>query len=415
MPNLETWRRITRIMLLDLTRELGDAAMATLPQWPSTGEGRQLKQACEYANRALFLTNTLRLKAGMAAIEVVVDELQKATETTYFAKHIANRRIKSGRWKGEQIGQVVEAALPPTATFIREHASEVRRLTENAEAAITRDDLLATTVPEQQIGPLQFIVRDGVLRLARQEDLVGDRNPVGAEEARVQLASDAAWLVENLSQANVDRRVVEIMQDMATNLSVSSNVVRVGIINVACENLVGLVVDELPSPVAAKWTSFSFGVSLYVSQFSEWHTFVENAAAVEVSATDAKRAVAVGQKLVTSLQDADGLVEPEVPGSLKLLLEAMTAPGRSSKRLLYAVVRTIENLIAAVFREAKLTVAAGLDGARAGVKKGAGVATLAVIAAAAATQIAPSAKHVLKTDWMKHAAEVVLKNTQGGL
>lgn len=348
--NLETWRRLSRLELLELIRELADAAMATLDVWPTTGEGRQLKQACEQASSVLNFTIGSKLAKGMREIESVVNTLRQATESDYFVQTIAPRKLKSGRWKGQGLGSVVDNILGKTAAYIAtnrpDSTSSPKPSIIGERAFSSNGEQLAKITPPQQIGPLQFEFSEGVLRIKRQVSSSDNRDHIAAESARIQLVRDADWLIENLSYSNVDQRAVSIVEDMRLNLANADNVIQTGIVNLACNSLATKLADEIAASISAKWQAFSVGVSIYVSQFSEWHRFVDNASDIELISGDTYRTYDVAKRLIADLKGTKGLADPEVPQSIELLLEAMSSPGRAGKRALFAMIRTIENLVA---------------------------------------------------------------------
>lgn len=417
IAKLETWRRITRLELQHLCSELSAAAMATIDLWPQTGEGRAIKAACERAVQALEHVNARDIRDGFEGLGEIVNDLRAAMTSSFFTEHLAQRKLRSGKWKGSELGVVAERVLSGVSTHI---AKNVRYLPHRTVAVApaaprvaepaTRDDLLSRITPSQQIGPVQFEVRNGKLRVRSQTSLVGERNPSGAEHARRQLVADASWLIDNLHQSNVDRRAVAILEDMHDHLSRSQNIVRVGITNLACEQVVSVIEEMAATLVIARMKAFSVGVALYISQFDEWHRFVDSAADHDLRIGDARRAYKVGRKLVGELKAKETLADPEVPRSIELLLKAVATPDRASKRAVFALIRTIENFIAKVFSEFGGVLGATSEGLRTGVKKGVTVAAAVAalgIAATAATEIAPTAQHVLKSDWLKKAAEIV--------
>lgn len=399
--------------------------MATIDRWPGSGEGRAVKSACERASRTLALMNEKDIQDGFRLLTEVVEDLRSATSSKFFREHIAPRKLRSGKWKGSELGAIVGGVLGGVSSHIAENAPllPVREVTpapkpaadEPAIEALVRDDALTRITPQQQIGPFQYEVAKGHLRIRQQAAKSGERNAEGAEHARLQLVQDAAWIVNALRQSNVDRRAVAIVEDMHEQLEAKLNVVRVGITNIACEQVIPSVEEMVAGPVVARLNAFSVGVSLYVSQFDAWHQFVDNVADRDLRVGDASRAFKVGRQLVADLKANPELADPEVPRSIELLIEALAKPERASKRAVFGLIRTIENLVAKIFSEFGGLLQAISDGTKGGIKKGVTIAVAVAalsIAATAAGQIAPAAKHVLKSDWLKKAADIVSKGLE---
>ena len=168
--------------------------------------------------------------------------------------------------------------------------------------------------------------------------------------------------------------------------------------------------DQLPDVAAARFLGFSMGIGLYVGQFPEWHRFIENAASANFEKSDMEVAYDVGRSLLPALRDAKGLVDPEVPKSIELILEALRNPKLSAKRALYGAVKTLENLLATVFKEVSGLLRAMSDGVQGGIKKAvvALVATGLLCAAAhTAVQLSPTAERVANANWLKTAGDIV--------
>jgi hypothetical protein len=416
--NLETWRRLTRLELQPLCGEIGNAAMAMINEWPRSGEGRAVKAGCERISVVLEHTTRTSLASAFTSFDEVMQELRLIEANSFFQSHLASRKLRGGRWPGRELGEVLQQTIEKTSQVLTEHGPAVRRA-QLEKSARSRSQKAVSTLsgitPAQRQGPAQFVFLEGVLHVANRHATPGAKDAKAAEQARVQLIADAKWLIENLRQANIDQRVVEIIDDMRDQLSSSQNIIRVGIVNVACDQIVNVVAEEISGPIVARFKAFSVGVNLWVSQFPEWHSFVDNSAKHDANIGDAKTTLSVGRQLAKELRSS-GLADPEVPRTIELVLEALTTPERAGQRAVFAAVRTIENVIARVFTEFGGILGAVPAGVREGVKQGTKITTAVVmlgIAATAATNIGPAAKHVLKTDWLKKAGEIVTEGLKG--
>jgi hypothetical protein len=100
-------------------------------------------------------------------------------------------------------------------------------------------------------------------------------------------------------------------------------------------------------------------------------------------------------------------VDPQVPRSVELLAEAIRDPRQASKRAVFGVVRTLENLIGTIFLGVVGSTFSGVkDGLRASTKV---VAATLILGAAVhgASTISPSLSKLVKSNWLEQASKIV--------
>jgi hypothetical protein len=149
---------------------------------------------------------------------------------------------------------------------------------------------------------------------------------------------------------------------------------------------------------------------MYVGQFPEWHRFAEQAAATSLSDGDVRVIANSAADLANLLQLRPEIADPEVPRTIVALNALIRDPARATKKAAFAVLRTMENLVASAFRygvefldeTARLT---SRDMAKA-VSKALVIGVLSV-ALASATELMPVAVKLGEAAWMKSAAEIV--------
>jgi hypothetical protein len=223
---------------------------------------------------------------------------------------------------------------------------------------------------------------------------------------------EADKIIAELRQSNVDRRSLAIVEDMHEHLAQKSNVVRIGITNIALEGVMEDITEMAAPAISARIKAFHFGVRIFVSQFDEWHTFLDQSADADVTPEAVRDAKSVARSLADEFRARPQLVSPEVPLSIELILEAYKSPRTSAKRLTFALVRSIENIVSSILSSALEIKNKALEGVGIGTKRGVAIAMgtgLVALAVGAAHSIAPTATRVLDTNWMQSAVKVIEK------
>jgi hypothetical protein len=174
--------------------------------------------------------------------------------------------------------------------------------------------------------------------------------------ARTQAATDVAArmlkrqldkVVTELSNSNVDRRLADEVAELREEMA-EGNVIGLGIIDVRIQAMLGaLDPEELSGPMAGVLDALHESVVMYTRQFPDWLEFSEQASVLTVTPELVKHTTEVAETLVEELSQNQALVDPQVPETIKHRLEWRNEPGMASKRLLFGLVRVLENFVAA--------------------------------------------------------------------
>lgn len=407
--------------LQDLTNGLGNAALKAIKFWPQNGEGRNVKASAERMSLMLDATHDRSgLEFHIDHLESVVSELKALQANMFFQEHVASQFYVDRKGKKLRFGEAVTDRIsgfdnfmsinrPPRKSSRLATAKVIVSLPAQKQTEEDFTSLLKDLTPGQQPGPLQFEFRNGLLRLKQQRASATNSDAKNVANARSALLADGTALLACLSETNCDPRLLSAVEEIQSILDSDTDIIRIGLMSLTCDHLFVRFSEELSEVAAARFAGFSMGINLYVGQFPEWHQFTENAARAEYTSDDIKRTYEIGKELLPELQ-ANSLVSPEVPHSIELILEALQNPKQSSQRVLFGVIRTLENLFAKIFSEIVATYVAAADGARSGLKKVVVVivaTSLLALAADGATKLSPTAERVLKTSWLKTAADLV--------
>ncbi len=209
---------------------------------------------------------------------------------------------------------------------------------------------LATIVPRQQVAPARFEVVSGRIVLAHlaPTTLQEDRNNIDAALSHIKNSGQA--LIHSLEQSNCDRRLLDSVRELQSQIEVNGNVVRIGLTNLGCSVMSAQFHQELPDALNAMFNSYTASVSMYVAQFPEWEQFTQRAASIELDDEEIAEIDAAANEVILALEAQPDLADPEVPRTIKLVREFMSRPGNSAKRAAFAMMRTIENLVSSIIR-----------------------------------------------------------------
>lgn len=355
-------------------------------------------------------------------LDQVMNELRSIATNSFFQRVLARKMRISGLSGSQSFGSLINGHITEFDNFVAAHRPSRDDLSK-AQAAPPHpafDDVdlggrLLEIAPEQQIGPLQFEFRDGVLRIKHEGAEADERGRQNIASAKEALLSEGHALIENLVASNCDQRLTETVQGIHAKISAEIDIIHLGISNLACGQMASRFESELPDVIAARLEGYSVGISLFVGQYPAWHRFVENAAAADYDLADVRKTYEAGTALLPHLREASTIVNPEVPRSVEWVLEAISNPRRSRKRALFGAIRTLENLLARIFAEFAGLLRSVLAGVNSGGKRSASVlvaAGLLYAAANAAAELSLAAGRIAKANWLEQAAKIVRRGLE---
>lgn len=266
----------------------------------------------------------------------------------------------------------------------------------------------STPPPEQQIGPAQFEMVDGVLRVSPQPANTPELNPEAVELARLEIAQSGAALVDTLTSLNYDRRLVALIEAMTSRVEEKQDVIQIAIAGIALQSVIQELRGELSSAILGQLNGYVLGINLLVGQYPEWQQFVENAAFSDFDEEDQQGIRKAADDLIAKFEKTPETVDPEVPRTFRAITEAIRAPGKAGRRALFAMIRTIENLAIGISNEVGKLKNSVSDGANKAVKHTTALIVAAAVGAAA-LQVAPTAFRTLNNTWLEKVAHRLIE------
>jgi hypothetical protein len=270
---------------------------------------------------------------------------------------------------------------------------------------------LTDIVPrEQNIAPVHFGISGHRLIIVPQPAITAPDDQSNVISARRELVDQAQRIIEQLQRSNCDKRLLDSVEYLKQGLQSEADVVRLGLSNIACDAMRQKFDDELPHAVSAMLFAQTTGVSLYVAQFSEWHRFTEKAAQSQISEADAPQVARALTEVLDRINSHPEIADEDVPRTLLWLRAFVDDPRRTSQRAVYAVWRSIENMVITVFNYgAKLlgnTASKTSDKLSSAASRAIVVALMTAALAGAAT-LSPIASKIPGSAWIAKAVDAV--------
>lgn len=200
--------------------------------------------------------------------------------------------------------------------------------------------------------------------------------------------------------------MLDTVLDIQNKLSSENDVIRLGLANIGCGEICEKFSNELPVALSAMLKAHTIGIGMFVAQFPEWQRFTEQAASIRLTQNDAPTVSLAAQKIIENLSARPDISDEEVPRTLKALNNLLQDPQLSTKKAIYAVWRSIENIAIKIFSYGAdfldKTASKSVD-TLSGVASKAIVVALMAVALAGATTLAPLAPNVPESAWISQA------------
>jgi hypothetical protein len=269
---------------------------------------------------------------------------------------------------------------------------------------------LGRLVPAQQLAPVQFNIVENRVVISDQPPKSAEADKSIIQSALDHIRGSGEQLINNLTKSNCDRRLLESVSELHTQLVSEGNIIKVGLTNLACSAMGAQFRAELPDAIAGMLNAYNASVSLYVAQFPEWERFAQRAATLEIDEDDVAEVDAAAGEVIEALNRDSSLADPEVPKTIAFVRQFLSFPGASSKRAVFAMIRTIENLVSSIIRYSadfcNKTAENLVDaGSKAATKVILGLLGIALMGASGIGATATRAG----APWVQQAAEVVQK------
>ncbi|MFT9180329.1 MAG: hypothetical protein ABF508_08695 [Zymomonas mobilis] len=304
-----------------------------------------------------------------------------------------------------------ENRVPISEAFVRfrNYLESSRSRLVETQGSLFLDDL-DRIVPRQQVAPIQFEIVDGRIVVASRAPKIAEADRDNIQSALEYIRGSGEQLLNNLANSNCDRRLLESVNELHSQLMSKGNIVKIGLTNISCGVMGARFQAELPDAIAGMLNSYNASISLYVAQFPEWEQFTQKASLIDLGEDDVAEVDITAGKVITALTENTALADPEVPKTIAFVRQFLAVPGASSKRAAFAMIRTIENLVSSIIRHGMSFLSKTAENV---VDAGSNLASKVIVgllslALMGATGIGPAAMRA-GAPWVEQAAVIVQK------
>lgn len=268
-------------------------------------------------------------------------------------------------------------------------------------------------VPRQQVAPVQFDIVDGRIIVASRAPKTVEADRANVQSALEHIRGSGEQLLKSLANSNCDRRLLENVSELHSQVISEGNIVKIGLMNMGCGVMAEQFQAELPDAIAGMLNAYNASISLYVAQFPEWEQFTQKASLIDLDEDDVAEVDIAAGEIIAALTENAALADPEVPKTIAFVRQFLTFPGASSKRAAFAMIRTIENLVSSIVRHSMSFFSKTADdlvdtGSKAASKVIIGLLGVALMSASG---IGPAAMRA-GAPWVSQAAEIVQKQIE---
>lgn len=188
------------------------------------------------------------------------------------------------------------------------------------------EDLLRI-VPKQQEGPIQFAVKNDVITVVRRLPDIDEADRATVKATAEYLKGQGERLIEELRNSNCDRRLLERVRELHSQIVANGNIIIVALANNDSSTMAAGLHAELSDAINAMLVAYHSNISQYVAQFPEWQHFASKADALPLDNADAVATKEALGKVIGEVNSHPELAEPEVPKLLQYIHEFQSSPG----------------------------------------------------------------------------------------
>lgn len=269
---------------------------------------------------------------------------------------------------------------------------------------------LRNIVPAQQVSPVHFDVINGKIVISHTKPIVENKDVDNISNTLDHIQKNGNDLIEKLKNSNCDRRLLEAVINLHTEINSNNNIIKIGLSNIHCQLLAEQFKPELPDAYNGMFMSYNVSISLYVSQFPEWEQFINNASKANITNESVIQIERAADNILDKFDQNPDLSDPEVPKTIKFIRDILKQPKVASKKIAYAVARTIENLVSIIVKYVIKTLDKTAEKSTEAISGAASkiIVGLLALALSGAVGLSPVSA-ITGASWIKQAADLIQK------
>lgn len=292
---------------------------------------------------------------------------------------------------------------------------ELPNLEDDAPRKVSGAAIRRVVPDNQNVAPIRFEISAGKITIVPQNGEVLSEDATNISSAKSQLITNGANIIGELQKSNCDRRLLDSLNNLQTQLESDQNIIQLAISNIGTEKMFEAFAAEIPDAVLAMMEAHTTGIGMYVGQFQEWHRFSEQAAIANFHVDDIQTISNAAAKIIHDLKSNPNLSDPSVPRTLEAISSVINDPKNTSRRAAYAVWRSLENLVIKIFNYGAdfldQTIVKTIDRTSTAISRSVAVG-LMTLGLGGAIAISPVAKHMPDGKWVAKSIHVVKNQLQ---
>ncbi len=413
--------RLLHVDLKRLAQAVAGGALQNIEKWNNDSGGRAVKAATEKLIKLLIAAPGFGVTSKQQ--REMFHLLQEIQSNGFFSQHIS--LIPTHNRSGpETIGEWLDYAgnqlfvLGTKMSYEEEVYEEAERdrLRKLSDEQVRRQ--VQSLVTEQQLGPIQFDISDGYLRLVAADGQLDTADVENAADAKEALVAIGGILLQDMRSSNCDERFVKGIDQLQADLRSAENVILLGMSASVQQAIAEKKADELSDIISGRLGVYLAGIQMYVAQFGAWRRFSNNVMAAQLDSSQVEVAKRAGRALLNELRSSKDAVDPKIEAKLSDMVTAIETSSEPNPKLTFSILRTVTNFVAVVFKrsasvigdilvEAKKGVA---EGAKSGASKVTNIAVLTLFGLATVKlfgYLSPATAKTMDAEWLPKAIEML--------
>jgi hypothetical protein len=290
------------------------------------------------------------LLAGVERIRVIFND------TMLFPENFNSLQLDNLQDELQELRRMSNVVLRHDSGQLRENFDEAWRGLWNLSLGMRiglnsdRSSEIASLIPDQKIAPFGFGFNQS--RLVVLEEFSTNRAEIQdrVDSARDELIEQSLELMADVANSNSGPRLLRQLQSVHSRLDERKPVVQLGM---ATRSLVAVTQgkrDELPTDLFSLLLAHAQNVFSYLAQFPDWQDFVQQSLAANMSPNETETLISSARALADFFEHHADYATADVPQALRTTAAWTEDLEKPDGRMIYALGRTIENLLALISR-----------------------------------------------------------------
>lgn len=311
---------------------------------------RRTEQIDKFAGRLSDGEATSNLLAGVARIRALLND------TMLFPEKFGSFQLDNLQDELQELRRLSNVMLWHDSGQLRENFDDTWRGLWNLSLGLRiglnsdRSSEIASLIPDQKIAPFGFGFNQSRLVVLEEFSTYPAEIRDRVDSARDELIEQSLELIADVSNSNSGPRLLRQLQSVHSRLEERKPIVQLGM---ATRSLVAVTQgkrDELPTDLFSLLLAHAQNVFSYLAQFPDWQDFVQQSLAANTSPSETETLISSARALADFFERHTDYATADVPQALRTTADWTENLDKPDGRMIYALGRTIENLLALISR-----------------------------------------------------------------